>query len=107
MELTSNTMLVLLLIFVVIFLLSGQKNEMWGSTRGLVSSLPPGAVKCSDESGMCQLPRRDGDHSVYYGAGNKWAFQNVGGLRGWIKCSPSDFGGDPVPFVRKECYYAA
>jgi hypothetical protein len=124
MELTSNTMLVLLLIFVVIFLLSGQKNEkflgqgmppMPSMTSmielpdlpwlhpgiGLTIDRIPGAVKCSDEGGHCNVSSLS-PRTIYYGAGDKWATTKSSSPG--RQCNVQTFGYDPVPFVQKSCY---
>ncbi len=57
-----------------------------------------GWVKCAEEGGVCEPPYRT---TIAYGSGGSFAIKPV---RRALACTNEVFG-DPVPGVRKACYY--
>ncbi len=56
-------------------------------------------VKCANEGADCRV---QGTKRVAFGANGKFRYRNI---RGAIQCSTNNFGGDPVPYVAKACYF--
>jgi Family of unknown function (DUF6055)/Bacterial Ig domain len=67
------------------------------------STTPPsGAIKCAAQNGTCVLPSGK-TATVWFGA---WSSYKVRvGMSGSVACNANTFGGDPIRFISKSCYY--
>jgi Bacterial Ig domain len=69
------------------------------------SSAPPsGAIKCANQNSTCTLPSGK-TATVWYGA--RTSYRVLTGKSGSLACNNSTFGGDPIWYVRKACYYVS
>jgi hypothetical protein len=66
----------------------------------IVGVLPPSAAACANDYGTCTVPP-GAVAIVYYGAQSTYVYK---ALSGTFSCSPSTFGGDPLPGILKSCY---
>lgn len=75
------------------------------TSAAVVVSIAAGGstIFCANENGICSLPA-GGVADVYYGANGVFTVKR--NLTGNVPCTSSYFGGDPVQFVAKACFYA-
>lgn len=67
------------------------------------SATPPsGATKCASQNGTCVLPAGK-TATVWFGAWSSYKVRT--GLSGSVACNATTFGGDPIWYLSKACYY--
>lgn len=73
-----------------------------------VSAVPPGAQRCADDFGTCNLPGDWSGGYLYYGANGKFVEIEVGPTAMELICHSDPLGiADPAPKVEKYCYLLA
>jgi hypothetical protein len=70
----------------------------------VVNTLPSGVKSCAVDFGNCTIAAGT-SATVFYGANGINVYKT--GMTGTFSCSPTTFGGDPVPNVLKSCGFAA
>ncbi|MDO9003948.1 MAG: hypothetical protein Q7V20_10890 [Aquabacterium sp.] len=65
---------------------------------------PSGAVKCASQNGACALPAGK-TATVWFGAWSSYKVRT--GLSGKVACNTGTFGGDPIWYLSKACYYVS